>query len=260
MITKINDIQTELMHKVEVRPYNKDNRKDGNFNFIHQEYVADAFIKIRNLIKDFLPKKNSSIIAWFKHGPYDVDEEIKCVFENPNDDICYTALVPYDELARFEDDAIMYRNNWKQTETEFGRVREDLKKVKVERDTLKSDKWLYNRVCFQLGIEDNIISHVTNLQTENAQLKEDVQVLTDCLNGSSKAIYTAEMYDKLREENYLLKGDLEQAKCGYHNFGSDERMKEQARTEAGKELINEFNDMPFFIIQAIKQHFNIKEN
>jgi len=40
---------------------------------------------------------------------------------------------------------------------------------------------------------------------ENKQLKEEIESLTECLNGSSKAVYTAEMYDKLLEENERLK-------------------------------------------------------
>ena len=52
MLEHIKEIQKELMRKVEIRPFDKDNHPDGNFNFIHQEYVADAFAKIRALIKE----------------------------------------------------------------------------------------------------------------------------------------------------------------------------------------------------------------
>jgi DNA repair exonuclease SbcCD ATPase subunit len=39
-------------------------------------------------------------------------------------------------------------------------------------------------------------------------LQDQIAALTDCLNGSSKAVYTAEMYDKLREQIAALTAQL----------------------------------------------------
>lgn len=47
----VDEIQSELMKKVEPRPFDREGKKDGNYNFIHQEDVADAFGKVRNLLK-----------------------------------------------------------------------------------------------------------------------------------------------------------------------------------------------------------------
>lgn len=45
------------------------------------------------------------------------------------------------------------------------------------------------------------------LEAENASLREENQSLLDCLNGSSKAVYTAEMYDALRARVEELERD-----------------------------------------------------
>jgi hypothetical protein len=39
---KVEEVLRNLWKKKEVRPYDQDDRKDGNFNYVHQEYVADA--------------------------------------------------------------------------------------------------------------------------------------------------------------------------------------------------------------------------
>jgi hypothetical protein len=51
-----------------------------------------------------------------------------------------------------------------------------------------------------LGVRQGM--RIKILEAENAEL-------TDCLNGSSKAVYTAEMYDKLRDENADLKARIQ---------------------------------------------------
>jgi len=37
--------------------------------------------------------------AWFKHGPYSEGEPMLCVFDDPNDDVFYSALVPLDVVT-----------------------------------------------------------------------------------------------------------------------------------------------------------------
>lgn len=51
LVQKVVDIQKELMKKVESRPFNVKGVPDGNFNYIHQEYIADAFRKVRKLLE-----------------------------------------------------------------------------------------------------------------------------------------------------------------------------------------------------------------
>lgn len=52
MLKQIEEIQRNLMKKVECRPFNVYKWEDGNFNFIHQEFVADAFVEVRKLVKE----------------------------------------------------------------------------------------------------------------------------------------------------------------------------------------------------------------
>lgn len=42
----------------------------------------------------------ATTVAWFKHGPYSDGEELQCVFEDPNDDINYSALIFKDPELR----------------------------------------------------------------------------------------------------------------------------------------------------------------
>jgi hypothetical protein len=51
MLKQIEEIYNQLMLKMEYRPFNVKNNPDGNFNFIHQEDVSEAFIKIEQIIK-----------------------------------------------------------------------------------------------------------------------------------------------------------------------------------------------------------------
>ena len=37
-------------------------------------------------------------VCWFKHGPYEKDEPLTCVFSDPHDDDCYSPLYFYDVL------------------------------------------------------------------------------------------------------------------------------------------------------------------
>ena len=50
MKSQIDKIQRELMKQVEHRPYDAQGKRDGNYNFIHRQDIADAFEKIRRLI------------------------------------------------------------------------------------------------------------------------------------------------------------------------------------------------------------------
>jgi len=58
---------------------------------------------------------------------------------------------------------------------------------------------------------------IAALKEEIARLKESEQVLTDCLNGSSKAVYTAEMYDKaIRETATRCQNIIRRRLFGYY--------------------------------------------
>jgi len=58
----------------------------------------------------------------------------------------------------------------------------------------------------------NIRERIKQLEIENKELKEDIKSLEDCLNGSSKATYTVEVFDKMRSkyeaENMILQKKL----------------------------------------------------
>lgn len=49
LLPRIDEIQAALMKKIEPRPFDREGKKDGNYNFIHQEDVADAFAKLRKI-------------------------------------------------------------------------------------------------------------------------------------------------------------------------------------------------------------------
>lgn len=53
-------------------------------------------------------------------------------------------------------------------------------------------------------------TRITELEKERDDLRSQVQSLTDCLNGASHAVYTAEMYDALRAENDKLNELMEE--------------------------------------------------
>ena len=46
------------------------------------------------------PVDGGEVVAWFKHGPYEDGEPLSCVFEDPNDDVNYSALVFKDPELR----------------------------------------------------------------------------------------------------------------------------------------------------------------
>lgn len=37
-----------IKEHLDIRPFNADGKKDGNFNYIHQQHVLDLFFKFRN--------------------------------------------------------------------------------------------------------------------------------------------------------------------------------------------------------------------
>ena len=39
------------------------------------------------------PKQQAKPVAWFKHGPYGDGEPLSVIFEDPQDNECYSALV-----------------------------------------------------------------------------------------------------------------------------------------------------------------------
>jgi len=45
--TLIHEQHKQVMKKVEPRPYDQHDKKDGNWNYIHQEDVASAFVNCK---------------------------------------------------------------------------------------------------------------------------------------------------------------------------------------------------------------------
>lgn len=48
-------------------------------------------------------QSKSKPVAWFKHGPYSDGEPVECVFEDPDDEVNYSALIFRDpDLRTYE--------------------------------------------------------------------------------------------------------------------------------------------------------------
>jgi len=60
MLEQFENIFQDVMRKVEYRPHNTEGQPDGNWNYIHQEHVANAFIKVRRLILEGASNANKS--------------------------------------------------------------------------------------------------------------------------------------------------------------------------------------------------------
>jgi len=48
--------------------------------------------------------------------------------------------------------------------------------------------------------DEAVNAEIGRLRVENEELKDQITALTECLNGGSKAVYTAEIYDKTVED------------------------------------------------------------
>lgn len=45
----------------------------------------------------YVERTREKPVAWFKHGPYDDGEKLECVFDDPQDEIQFSALLHQDQ-------------------------------------------------------------------------------------------------------------------------------------------------------------------
>lgn len=45
----------------------------------------------------YIERTRENPVAWFKHGPYDDGEKLECVFDDPQDEIQFSALIHKDQ-------------------------------------------------------------------------------------------------------------------------------------------------------------------
>lgn len=70
---KFEELFKNVMLKVEDRPYDEHNKKDGNWKFIHQVFVANTMANVRTLIEE--------IEAHYQNIIEDKNKEIKSLNE-----------------------------------------------------------------------------------------------------------------------------------------------------------------------------------
>lgn len=93
--------------------------------------------------------------------------------------------------------AMQQRNDF---EAEANRLEAERDALKAENEELRSARDSYRESANKLATRVAVAEEkVDALKAENEGLKDQIQMLTDCLNGSSKAKYTAEMYDAVRD-------------------------------------------------------------
>jgi len=51
---KVEEVLQNLWKKLEIRPTNKDGKKDSNFNYVHQLYVSEAVVVLDNHYQEIL--------------------------------------------------------------------------------------------------------------------------------------------------------------------------------------------------------------
>jgi len=71
------------------------NKAEPAITALRQALANEALDKMaenaRMLGLDYEPAQKKPV-AWFKHGPYEDGEPLSVVFEDPNDDVCYSPL------------------------------------------------------------------------------------------------------------------------------------------------------------------------